>query len=65
MAFIVTYFSSVISIVSFWTDMPEHGTLGAILSDSKGAPIPQLGGCQSLDRKVAGSILNCGTVLCP
>ena len=31
----------------------------------KGAPIAQLGECQTLDRKVPGSILTWGTVLCP
>ena len=30
-----------------------------------GAPIAQLEVCQTLDRKVAGSILTWGRVLCP
>ena len=30
-----------------------------------GAPIAQLGGRRTLDRKVAGSILTRGAVLCP
>ena len=30
-----------------------------------GAPIAPLGECRTLDRKVAGSILSRGTVLCP
>ena len=31
----------------------------------RGAPIAQLGECQTLDRKVAGSILTRVGVLCP
>ena len=36
-----------------------------VISKTKGAPIAQLGERRTLDRKVAGSILTRGAVLCP
>ena len=42
----------------------EHVVMGFALRDD-GAPIAQLGERRTLDRKVAGSILTLGTMLCP